>query len=480
MSTSVQDIMDRMKKQRQRMKLPQKVMGRGMAVSTRVKPLNKQEVAPKAGTANNISQGCGTRKVKDGQGARGMDTKDLEKFIRDKAPQEIKTKLLRMKNKTRLELCKLLAQFPQGRKLLYVETGGKKPVGNMEPQGPSGPENLEAMYAQMNFTLKEQVKNQERQEQKKLRRMSPMLNISPNSSPEANETTNNMNNTNNVNYGNNNGNENKNFKARGMQEAYMMRLASKRVEKDPLTGNLTKFQKQMLAPKPIKNKPKAKSPANKPKMNAKNKAMSFGNNNRRQTIVRAPFISTRTRLSDTQMRNARRSVEKRIDTLKNILKNLKKIKDPSMIQRARVRALTKIVNRDVQKTYNKLLNQEVGKVATLMNLGVITPPRAASPPKMAFSMIDNKGRLNEKRLQKMFRKKAGPVAKVNAEAIKRTREQYNVAMKFMIQGKPCMEYPKKKLVEMAKVFYPRTEGLGELSKIELCQKLRPKMEKILL
>ena len=96
MSTSVQEILDRMKAQKRtgpKIKISPRRAGMGTAYSTRVSPIKSPEVAPKAGTSENISTGCGTRKVKGGEGARGMDTKDIEKFINEKAPREIKDKL---------------------------------------------------------------------------------------------------------------------------------------------------------------------------------------------------------------------------------------------------------------------------------------------------------------------------------------------------------------------------------------------------
>ena len=493
MSTSVQEILDRMKAQRRTgppVKTSPRRVAMGTAYSTRVSPIKSPEVAPKAGTTENISSGCGTRKVKGGEGARGMDTKDIEKFINEKAPREIKNKLARMQKKPRLELCKLLAQFPAGRKLVYSESNGKKPKSSTPPS-PESASNLNAMYAQMNYELTKMASQQEKKEQKLIKKIinrknlpgTLKFNISPVSTPGNTPNSNSNNENNYMNYGNNGNNENRNFRAKGLQEAYMMRLASKRVEKDPLEQTLTKYQRKQFAPRILKRTSPKKSPA--PRRSSpgsrplRNKIMSFGPNARIPTVTKAPTISTRTKLSTTQLRKARNTVQKRMEKLRSTLRNLRNKKNPTKLQQARIRVLTKLINTNANATQTRFLNEEVGKTAVLINLGAISPPRSRSPTKKSFSMMRPIMEGTPEKLKQMMKKKVPSPKPINTNAIARAREQYEVTMRFLINGKPCIDYPKKKLVAMAKLFYPRTENLASLSKMELCQKLRPKMQKIL-
>ncbi len=491
MSSAVMDILQRMREQKRTgppVKISPRRVGMGTAYSTRVSPLKSPEVAPKAGTTENIATGCGTRKLKGGEGARGMDTKDIEKFINEKAPREIKSKLARMQKKPRLELCKLLAQFPAGRKLVYSESEGKKPK-TATPPSPVNANNLNAMFAQMNYKLKQMASKQEKKEQKFIKKIinrknlpgTLRFNISPVSTPGNTPNSNNENNF--INYVYNGNNENRNFRARGLQEAYMMRLASKRVEKDPLEQTLTKYQRKQFAPRSLKRTspkkspaPRRSSPESKP---LRSKIMSFGPNARIPTIVKAPTMSTRTKLSVAQLRKARNAVEKRMNTLRTTLRDLKKKPKPTKLQQARIHVLTKLVNTNANATQTRFLNEEVGKTAVLINLGAISPPRSRSPTKKSFSMMRPIMEGTPEKLKQMMKKKVPSPKPINVNAIVRAREQYETAMKFLIEGKPCIDYPKKKLVAMAKLFYPRTENLASMSKMELCKKLRPKMQKIL-
>lgn len=491
MSSAVMDILQRMRDQKRTgppIKISPRRVGMGTAYSTRVSPVKSPEVAPKAGTSENISSGCGIRKVKGGEGARGMDTKDIEKFINEKAPREIKNKLARMQKKPRNELCKLLAQFPVGRKLIYSQSDGKKPKA-ATPLSPKNSSNLNAMFAQMNYELQQMASKQEKKEQKLIKKIinkknlpgNLRFNISPVSTPGNTPNSNNENNF--VNYGNNGNNGNRNFRSKGLQEAYMMRLASKRVEKDPLEQTLTKYQRKKFAPRSLKRTSPKKSPTLRGSSPGarplRNKIMSFGPNARIPTIVKAPIVSTRTKLSASQLRKARNAVQKRMNSLRTTLLNLKKKPKPTKLQQARIRVLTKLVNTNVNATQTRFLNEEVGKTAVLINLGAISPPRKRSPSKKSFSMMRPIMEGTPEKLKKMMKKSPPKAQPINTAAILRAREQYETAMMFLIERKPCIEYPKKKLVSMAKLFYPRTENLASLSKMELCQKLRPKMQKIL-
>ena len=187
-----------------------------------------------------------------------------------------------------------------------------------------------------------------------------------------------------------------------------MRLASKRVEKDPLEQTLTKYQRKQFAPRSLKRTSPKKSPA--PRRSSPgarpflNKVMSFGPNARIPTVTKPPTISTRTKLSAAQIRKARNAAQKRMDTLRNTLRNLRNKKNPTKLQKARIRVLSKLVNSNANATQTRFLNQEIGKTAVLMNLGAISPPRARSPPKKSFSMMSSIMEGTPEKLKKMMRK----------------------------------------------------------------------------
>jgi hypothetical protein len=67
----------------------------------------------------NIEGLCGSRQAKTRQGARGMSTKDIDKFVSTKIPASLKTEYVKSK-KDRKSLCMLLAKFAEGRRLLRL------------------------------------------------------------------------------------------------------------------------------------------------------------------------------------------------------------------------------------------------------------------------------------------------------------------------------------------------------------------------
>ena len=86
----------------------------------------------------NIEGLCGSRQAKTRQGARGMSTKDIDKFVGAKIPASLKTQYVKSK-KDRKSLCMLLAKFAEGRRLLRLsrfEVGEQPKNLNTPPPPP--------------------------------------------------------------------------------------------------------------------------------------------------------------------------------------------------------------------------------------------------------------------------------------------------------------------------------------------------------
>ena len=73
---------------------------------------------------------CGKRATKGKPGTKGMSTADIDKFINEFIPQNMKNQFTRMqkKDKGRASLCKLLSKFKAGQDLLK-QSGTPSPVG---------------------------------------------------------------------------------------------------------------------------------------------------------------------------------------------------------------------------------------------------------------------------------------------------------------------------------------------------------------
>ena len=68
--------------------------------------------------ASRVKVLCGGRAVKNGKGAKGMSTKDIEKFVKEKLPANLQGEFKRMQKKDRVSLCVLLSKFKNGQNLL--------------------------------------------------------------------------------------------------------------------------------------------------------------------------------------------------------------------------------------------------------------------------------------------------------------------------------------------------------------------------
>lgn len=85
--------------------------------------------------ASRVKVLCGSRAVKNGKGAKGMSTKDIEKFVKEKLPKNLQAEFKRMQKKDRMSLCVLLSKFKNGQSLLQeAATPPKvKPVKSNDP-----------------------------------------------------------------------------------------------------------------------------------------------------------------------------------------------------------------------------------------------------------------------------------------------------------------------------------------------------------
>jgi len=78
--------------------------------------------------ASRVKVLCGSRAVKNGKGAKGMSTKDIEKFVKEKLPSNLQAEFKRMQKKDRMSLCVLLSKFKNGQSLLQQAATPPKKV----------------------------------------------------------------------------------------------------------------------------------------------------------------------------------------------------------------------------------------------------------------------------------------------------------------------------------------------------------------
>lgn len=425
--------------------------------------VNTGAPAAKANMVKNIATACGTRKDKKATGVKAMDTKEIEKFIKDKAPKDIVDKLARMQKKPRAELCQLLTKFPEGRKLAFPET-----VKARLPT-PSTPKTENNMFAEAFRAMKDKTETKENIQARAIANYS-IEPVTPNT-PENKDI-----NTGSPNFINYNNNANVNFKRTGLAQAYIERLKSKRVEEDPLKGTLTKIQKKRFQPKALKGSKKPKTNVYKPD-NVLLSLMNFGTGNmRRSTMPSAPVISIRPRLAKSDITRARELSYNKVAELRKTLKKLQNKSRPTRMDKIRIETLNRMLSSN--NVQDKFMQQEVNKMVQakmynklLIDMGAKTPPSPKSPPKRSFTMISS-----SKNKQILKAPKQQKVTMPNASKIERAVYAYE-AGKALIKNKPCFSYTKKTLVKIAKVFFPKTEGLERLSKEELCIKIYNKYSK---
>jgi hypothetical protein len=78
--------------------------------------------------ASKVKSLCGSRASKTGKGAKGMSTKEIEKFVKEKLPKNLQDEFKRMQKKDRLSLCVLLSKFKNGQELLQKNATPPKKV----------------------------------------------------------------------------------------------------------------------------------------------------------------------------------------------------------------------------------------------------------------------------------------------------------------------------------------------------------------
>ena len=98
---------------------------------------------------------CGKKKGgRDAKGVKALDTKQIEEFIKNEAPQNVKNyySTLQKKNRGRVQLCKVLARFKKGQDLL--KSGGTPSPKRKTPPSEQDPM---AIMARSNFELMTQL-----------------------------------------------------------------------------------------------------------------------------------------------------------------------------------------------------------------------------------------------------------------------------------------------------------------------------------
>jgi hypothetical protein len=98
---------------------------------------------------------CGKKKGgRDARGVKAMDLKQIDQFIKNEAPQNVKNyyTTLQKKNRGRIDMCKILARFKKGEGLL--KSGGTPSPKRKTPPAEQDPL---AIMAQSNFELMTQI-----------------------------------------------------------------------------------------------------------------------------------------------------------------------------------------------------------------------------------------------------------------------------------------------------------------------------------
>ena len=162
---------------------------------------------------------CGKRATKGKPGTKGMSTAEIDKFIKESIPQNMKNQFTRMqkKDKDRASLCKLLAKFKAGQDLLK-QSGTPSPVAKKKKSASPSKNDPFAAMKNAKKPMKFQLMNE-------------------NGEVESNSNRNNGNENNRlnaVNYGEENvANQNAAYKLAGRAEWARI----KRAEPDPFKGN---------------------------------------------------------------------------------------------------------------------------------------------------------------------------------------------------------------------------------------------------
>lgn len=500
----VDDILARMKEMRKtqsKTKVSPPVSGGGVAYSTSVKPLKEQPRKTTKGAP--VPPSCKTFSKK-GLGAAAMTVDELKEFIKKKAPRAVFEKYSRLQRPTREALCKILAEFKEGYNILYP--GGNKSEMVETVRVPE-PNNLEGM-----FNIANRLQNaQTRKNVAKIVKGTtnngftfPVSPASPASLAGSSPSTPNFNNL----YNNNVGmNERERLAARN---AYLRKLANKRVERDPMIGALSAANQKRFRVTKLKGG-SSKAPTRKTKSLTPPARMLFNGGNGRAitNTTHGLTLATGPRVNSVTMKKIRETAKNSKELLRKILKSLEDIKSSrrTAIQKTRIRVLKKILADP--KLENKLIEKEKYRATLLQRLGLESPP-TRNVPKAAFSMMSLKrnkplterqikmlGRLTktggnkpaspprvnstavrnqyQKNLMKnlvALRNFYGPLTQKNSSSMNSLRNYFskiNIS-NFKLEGKHCMSYTKPKLVKVARLLTGGSiKFLESFTKTELCQ-----------
>lgn len=475
----VEGIMKRMKEQRLGKSIRGAVppMRGGNAYSTRVSTVEQKP--KKTGTvAAPVPASCKTFSKK-GIGAATMTVPELIDFIKKKAPKPVFDKFSRLQKKTRPAMCDILSEFEEGYRLLYPKSENKPKTPPMELPAAN---NIEGM-----FNLAQKLQNaQLKKNVKKIIERQNILMGSP-ASPASSVGGNNTPSTPNyMNYGNNNNAPNEEARVRE-RNAYLRKLAEKRVVRDPLEGKLSAANMKRMRIRSVKNINKtvrapvkrSRSVTNLPMMK-----MNSGNMRAPTVISRGLKFSTSPRVNQATMRSLKNQAARMRNTLNSTLRKLRTIpvKNRTAINRMRIRFL---VRRLADSNFeNKFINKEKYRMTLLQRLGLASPPKPRSPPKQAFSMIRNSSANPMKAIAQTTRlasMKKNKVTKKNdpnlqmkilasMNAARKRQENYRSIVNFKIEGKSCMSYKKSQLVKAARlVTRGKITNLNSFTKEELCR-----------
>lgn len=511
MSVSVGDIMKRMKEQMKEQRLGKPLMAgnrprTGEAYSGKValseRVVKKENKVPRA----TVPASCEKYSAK-GFGAATMTVPQLIEFLKKKAPKPVFDKFSRLQKKTRPELCKLLSEFEAGYRLLYPANKPKSP----EPELPAA-NNIEGMLNLAQKLQRTQASKNAKKIAERYNAFGSFVPVSP-SSP-ASLASNSPGTPNYVNYANNNNAPSEEARMRE-RNAYLRKLAEKRVVRDPMEGKLSAANMKRLQVRPLVKTTKSTS-APKRKPNSPPKLMKISTTNGRAPTLttRGLTVATGPRVNRATMRAIKNKAAAARNSLEKLLKSFQNVplKQRPAMMRTRIRFLKKILNDP--NLNKKLLEKEKYRVTILQNLGLKSPPKPNSPPARPFSSmsIRNLTPAQAKRLAKITGKKQAnaPVPQVNASAIRQRYEKsilnnlvslrnfmgpltlkntknmnsirshissFNIK-NFKLEGRNCMSYKKSQLVKVARLLTKESiRHLESFTKEELCQIIKHNLTK---
>ena len=470
----VEGILKRMKEQRLGNPIRGPVSPRkgGEAYSTRVAVV--QQKPKKTGTVSALVPASCKTFSKKGAGAAAMTVPELIEFIKKKAHKPVFDKFARLQKKTRPALCDLLSEFEEGYRLLYPKSENKP---NTPPMELPAANNLGGMF---NLAQKLQNAQVKKNVKKIIERRNGLIGspASPVSSIGGNNT---LGTPNYINYGNNNNAAGEEARVRE-RNAYLRKLAEKRVVRDPLEGKLSAANMKRFRVQPVKNMKKIKrAPIKRSRSITNLSLMKMNDGNMRVPTVatRGLKISTSPRVNQATMRSLKNQAVRMRNTLNATLRKLRAapVKNRTAINRMRIRFLSRRLA-DPQFE-NKFVNKEKYRVTLMQRLGLASPPKPRSPPKKAFSMVGNTTAVQNARLANMTKKnKVNKKNDPNLErkilasmnAARKRQANYRGILNYKIEGKPCMSYKKSQLVKAARlVTKGRIANLNSFTKEDLCR-----------